>query len=1542
MSKLLKIVRNSLLFIIEYSLIIIIFLAFAIKTPSFQTFLADQAVKYISKSFDAPVTLGKIDISFFDRAYFDELYIPDQRGDTLIYLEEFFVNVSDFDLNKLRFDIDQVAMNGAHVELKKYKDRDHMNYQFLIDMFKSDQPSEDQNFEINLAALEIKNSFFAFDNNHEERIPFGVDYNHLSLSGFELEAHQVTVVPEEYIATIESLAVNDRSGFEVENMLTQARFSNTGLSMRETSIKTNRSQLDIPNFTLGVNDLSDFSEFVSKVNMKSEFSNADVSLYDVSLFVPQLKGMNDRVWLKLKTDNTVNDLLLQGVDLKYKERTRLKGDFKLVDFRNLSDNRLNQFVELIAIDANEIRGFKLPDVSSIDRIEIPESLSSLKFAKIDQLKVKGSIHDFELSIQRLTTNVGEVDIAVPMLIKTDSSFSTVRISPKDRVKNEILVRNLDAGLLTKDSRIGIINGGIDFTNLVYRNNVLDINSVSGLFKDLRIADYTYAYLVLDDVNYSLDNRSWTSENQVDGMLIVRDENLDLTFDGLASIGSSIVMKANLNLECAHLESLSPALKNRGDVFAALSVDAEGQSFKEFKGELDIDTLFYSEDGNDFHTNRFIGSIERSERIDKLKLASDWIEADVLGKIDFSLVGKNILSELEKVFPAFIPGEAKAIADSSYFDYNFYIKDINPILNVVYPSLQIAKDTRIDGRYLGRQGEISMNAESSYIALDSSRVENISIIQDFYNEELLALYRADRIFLNDSLTFQEVHFTSLTANGFMDSQLIFHDTQDNRSNLEWYTHLFDTDGFDIDVLPSYFTINEHKWALEDRAHVNYTDNCFFIEDFKLQFNDQYISADGQLSKYPFDKLYVDVKNVDLNDVGVLLGQDFTLSGRADAVGSIATPFTSLKFTGDVVLQDFYINETEVGLVSFGADYLPKQKKVQMLGDINYKKKRTFNFNGDYLIESEGIRESSRFDLSMNMNGTDISVVNEFLDPEVVSGLEGQLYGKLALTGTAEAPLLTGNVEMKKGKVNLAILGADMFFEGEVESVEDGFYINSMPLSDEDGNTGFITGSLFHDNFENFFFEIIANLEEHPFKRMPNNPAKALPVDRFLVMKTEYKDDEPYYGTAYIKGIANISGYADNLTIDVAATTRKGTNIFFPMYGPTTIEEEGFISFKNPHEDEGKDENEVDLTGVDFNFDFNVTDEAKVKLIFDENIGDEISAYGSGELNMGVDQYGELTLKGTYTVTDGVYNFAMGPYKQNFNIEEGGTIQWTGDPYQALLDINTFYVTKANLAIVMPDVIENRPSENELIKSYLYLDGMMTNPEISFDLEAPNASESGKATIARIRSDQDELNKQFFSILISRSFMPLAGQEDGAGGSGGALLDLASTQINSLLNKVSQNYQMNVNLENDNLLGQFSGEFGLSKNFLNDRLQVSGSVGVGSVREDGSEEAGAPAQNSIISDVEVEYLLNEDGTFRISAFNESNNNAAIQNNNQGQFTQGIGVSYKEDFHTLEDFKLFQFFANLFRGKDNKKDLPRKKDNREPIPAEYLEENAVKEEE
>jgi hypothetical protein len=251
-----------------------------------------------------------------------------------------------------------------------------------------------------------------------------------------------------------------------------------------------------------------------------------------------------------------------------------------------------------------------------------------------------------------------------------------------------------------------------------------------------------------------------------------------------------------------------------------------------------------------------------------------------------------------------------------------------------------------------------------------------------------------------------------------------------------------------------------------------------------------------------------------------------------------------------------------------------------------------------------------------------------------------------------------------------------------------------------------------------------------------------------------------------------------------------------------------------------------------------------------------------------------------------------------------------------------------------VVEDRTSDNDEIFSYINLRGEMLRPEISFDLDAPKSGEAGRTIINRIRADQDELNRQFFAILIQKRFLPLTGMENSAGARGNAFLDMASTQINSVLDMVSTEYKLNVNLDADNVTGEEVYEFGVSKGFLDDRLVVRGSFGMG------RQTAGGNNANQSIIDVHVEYLLNEKGTFRVNVFNESNTNQVLNMNNRGQFTQGIGVNYKEEFYNSEDFKLLQTVLNAFRS--DKRIIEKNYSGYKPIPENIKNKEAKKEEE
>lgn len=1544
MAKLLKILGKLLLTLLEFIILVVILLAFSIRSTTFQTYLAKKGAKYLSEKIGTDVQIEEIGIVFFDRVYLEKLYVEDEHKDTLVYIDDLFVNVQDFNLNTLEFNIDELGLDNATVKLKKYKNENVLNFQFIVDAFKTNKPPSDiTDYVINIGEVNISRTKFSFNDQHKELNGFGVDFSNLDLRQVNLTARELQIIPEFYKGRINKLSFKERSGFDLASFSTVGSFGNNGLDLSNSLLQTDKSNIDLPHFALKSNQVSDFQNFLDSVLLVSELSSSTVSLYDVSLFAPQLEGMNEVVSLQANTSSMVSALNINDLILNVGSNTKIAGDFYLPDFANLDSTYFNQLIRSYNISVEDIESVRFPYSASQDYIEIDNSVKGLNFVQGENLLLKGYLHELTIDPHHFHTGIGNVNLTEPILLESDSTFASIVVTPKGKSKRPIHIDNFDVSKLTSSNQVGRVNGTLGLKEVRLLDKVLSAKKVNGIFKKTEVLGYAYDFIFIDNVDYRLDQRLRNSRNSIDGLVYVRDENLDLTFNGAASFGDQTQVNAVLKLECAHLSKIHPSMKERGEMYSEMTVFGTGTSIKQFNGQIDIDTLYYAERGDYFTLEDFSAIVERKPEEDVVDIKSNVVDAHLNGKLDFKLFKENLMYQLASILPAFFP-ERREVADvESQFSYKIDVKQVNPILDVLYPQLQIADSTTIDGSYNGESNNFNLSAKSDYLIFQNLRFNNINTFQDFFSDQLYSLLQVDEFLLNDSLTFQEIQFTGISYEGLMDSQLIFHDTKDSQSNLEWYTYLNDIYGFEIELHPSYFTINDHRWNLNQDAFLKYSDQCFVIDQLKLEKDEQYISLNGMLSNHPSDHLNVDIMNLNLEDLSLFLGNETNLSGVANIVGYISNPFENFMFSGESIIEGLYVNKTEVGDISFAADYLAESEKINMFGDIFYKRERTFQFKGDYILKEKG---EDLLDFEMIFKNTDISVVNEFLDPDVVTDLQGKLNGAFNLNGTVKNPELTGKIDFNDGKANLAILGADFYFNGEVESVVDGIYINTMPIKDKNGNTGFINGTLIHDNFSDFFFELYFNLSEHPTERDPKDRSKPLKIDRFMVMETSYSEDSPYYGDAYITGNANVSGYADNLSITVDAKTKKGTKINFPMYGPTTVEQEGFVSFKKPEGEEIDIEDKIDFTGIDLSLKFDITPDAVVKLIFDEDIGDEITAKGQGDILMNVDKYGDLAINGTYEVTEGHYDFnlASGAYKQKFIIKPGGTVQWSGDPYAAYLDIETYYKTTANLSVVMPDVLENKSSENELIHSYLYLKGDMMNPQISFDLKAPKATESGKAVISRIRSEQDELNKQFFALLITNGFLPLSGQQGQDGGSGSALLDLAATQINSALGKVSDNYKLNVNLENDNRSGQFAGEFGVSKEFLDNRLIVSGSLGVGGVRDgEASTTDATNEQNNTLIDVEVEYLLNEKGTFRVSAFNESNNNSVIQNNNRGQYTQGVGISYKEDFHNLEDFQLVQFFANLFRKKENKVELVKDED-KVPIPKEYLDkkENAIKEEE
>jgi hypothetical protein len=190
------------------------------------------------------------------------------------------------------------------------------------------------------------------------------------------------------------------------------------------------------------------------------------------------------------------------------------------------------------------------------------------------------------------------------------------------------------------------------------------------------------------------------------------------------------------------------------------------------------------------------------------------------------------------------------------------------------------------------------------------------------------------------------------------------------------------------------------------------------------------------------------------------------------------------------------------------------------------------------------------------------------------------------------------------------------------------------------------------------------------------------------------------------------------------------------------------------------------------------------------------------------------------------------------------------------------------------------------------GKLMNPSIAFGIDIPQADEKDRDQLKSL--SQDELNKQFLSLLLINRFQPLSYLGIAAPANIGSTSSISesaseflSNQLSHWISQISNDFDIGFNYRPGDQLTKDEVEVALKTQLFNDRLSINGKVSTG----------GQYSQtNNMVGDFEMDYKLDKSGKVRIKAYNNSNDN--IYNYDLGPYTQGVGIFYREEFNSLHD--------------------------------------------
>jgi hypothetical protein len=1440
-----------------------------LSIPPVQTALGKYATNKLNEEFGTNINIGKIGLQFNGDVELKEIYIEDYKKDTLIAIQELntsILNYRNLSNGKLIFgDIDIIDLT---LNIKTYKGEVDTNLDVFVARFDEENPSvEKSGFLLSSSDVSIYESTFRLiDENRETHKVLEFNDLNINATNFVIDGSDVKT-------RINTLSFKDSRGAHIQNLMADFEYTLTYMNFENLSIKTEKSILK-GDLRFDYNR-EDFKDFGDKVQLIANFNDSEVSLNDLNTFYNEF-GVDQKAKLNVNLSGTLNDLNANNLQLNASGKTRIFGD---LNFKNLfssaeGDFSMNGRYDDLSSNYYDLRAL-LPNI-------LGESIPTV-FSKLGNFKITGTSLITNTTIDTdftINTNLGRI-------------VSNMNMTHIDDIDNANYIGNIvfdefNLGELLNDPDVQRTSLNLDVDGKGFTVENLS-TQISGQVFHIEYNGYNYEDI---DVSGKLGNQVFN------GLLESRDENFKFKFNGLADLSEDIkTFDFNADVAYANLKALNFVKKDSVSVFKGIvNMSVNGSGIDDAFGTINFKNTTYINEHDSYFFEDFIITSEFKDKQRTLNINSpDIIEGTMKGNFKFKDLGKLAQNSAGSIYTNYSPFK---IETDQYVEFNFKI--YNKIVEAFYHDLELGPNTTIKGRLETNEKNFNLTFKSPQIKLKEYFANDLSVLVDNSNPVFNTYIEIDSL----STGFYQVSDFSLINVTQRDTLFIKSEFKGGKQN---------TDNFDLNL---FYTIDENQKSVVGfrKSDVIFKDNTWTINEEKNNANK--ISFDRDLVSFDIDNIIMSHFGEEIKLYGSISDantKDINLNFTDVDLEKITPRIDSLSLSGNVngnlkILQQegIYLPNTKIIVSEFRAnDYELGELKANISGNESLT-----NYVVDLSLKNDNLKSlgaKGTIDISDNNSNVDLDVnFDEFLlnplDPfgeGVITNIRGLVTGNAKVTGSLKDPQINGDLLLDNAGLTIPYLNIDYSFDfdSHVKLESQKFIFQDVEITDSEYfSKATLNGFIGHKNFSDWKLGL------------------EIETSRLLVLDTEYDEEELYYGTAFVDGKANIIGPTDALKIVFNGGTAEGTVFKIPLSDMETYGDNSYIHFLTPEEKNARKNGEIirenKVQGLELEFNLFVNPYADIEIVIDKDSGSTIQGNGNGNLLFNINTNGKFQMFGDFQIAEGTYNFAYGGLVQKkLTVVPGGSIRWEGDPLKAQIGLTAVYKAQANPSVLLDNPI-NRNIDVEVM---INLAGQLEQPDPDFSFKFPNVDSNIRSELEYRLETKESREFQALNVL---SFGTFASEFNLGQSAYGTISDRVNSLFNSILgNDGSDKINIGVNYQAGQQTTEYetSDEIGLTLSTqISDRVLINGKVGV---------PIGGVNETVIAGDVQIDILLNEEGTLTAKFFNRENN---IRNfGEEIGYTQGIGLSYNVEFDTFKEL-----INIIFTGKNKKKEQPKKE---KPLEAE-----------
>lgn len=1446
----------------------------AVQLPAVQTWLGHRLADYLSNEWDTEVSIGSIDIDLWSKLNINEVYIEDHRGDTLGYVRSLSVNNYTFDRHTGNVVVNDIALEDPYFNLVRPQGETFLNYKFLVDYFGGSKDSTASESIVILKRVKLNKGRFNYINeNRAVKDYYGIDWNHFMLKGIELDVENFYMQGDSVHATINHMAAHEKTGFSLLEMSNELIVSGGDIHMNNAIIRTAHSEIQ-GDLNFIFNSIDDIDYFEERVKMNHHFEHAVILMDELAYFSYELRGFNQLVTLSGNVRGTVASLKGRDIEISLNKNTRFKGNFEMEGLPEIDQTFISMDIKELTSNKRELDQIQIPPFDTLHYLKTPNN-----FGTLGQMTYKGNftgfINDF-VSYGTISTAIGNV--------RTDISLKEDTTINDYRYNGGLSLEGFNLGKFYDSQSIGAITA-----DLTVQGKGLELKKVDATFEG------DIAGLEANGYNFTNIHADGEFRHKAfSGDFTINDPNVSIDFTGSIDFTKTLPLLYfdsqiyHLNLKAINILPEYDYSSVSGNV----SVKSEGFEIDKFVGEIILDDITYCALDRDYGiSNLTLTSARIGEPT--ITLESDIAKAEIVGEFDVKEIGASMVEIASKIIPSFNPPVRNHRTQD--FVMNLRILDFTQISEVFLPELQIAPNTTIRMVVDEPGSYFETIIISDEIKFGENKIESLTLDIRRPDESFYITATADNFGVGGDLEFPSPAIDARTERDTVYTALVWGEGREEHSgDINGKLTVRDYNRYDFTFGKSQLVIKNQEWNFKERSTVSMDSTDFSVRTFELYNNSQKIRAEGLMNHDPLSNLRIELENFDLSSINAFAGIDTKFYGIVNGTANVRDVYNEMIFTNNTQLTAFKINDYSIGDLDILSIWDQNSKQLRIDGALQkdmengnvISRYTPVSFAGYYRPKDP----QSPLDMTATINQLDLSFINAFMSPGVLD-IAGYASGTMAITGTPDAPQMRADALLKDASVFIHYLNTKYYIEEKIGVYPDMFTFDHIRVHDEEGRKGFLTGTMLHENFGDWNFDITVDME-----------------DPMLALNTDEELNSLYYGKAYATGSVNIYGYEDKLEFDIALKSEKGTELSMPMGSSGEQSFESFIRFVNPNDT--IEEDPLNLSGIKLNLQLEITPEAQFQIIFDESVGDIMKGSGKGHISMEINNLSSFNMYGLVELVRGDYLFTLkNLINKEFTINPGGTIAWYGDPFGGELNIDAVYKVSASLYDLIPDP-SYQNGQRVPVNLIMNLNEKIFNPTIEFGIELPTVDQVTRSRVDAIISTEQERNRQAFALLVLRRFVSppnVTSDHNSTNALAANSTEFLSSQISNWLSQISDDFNLGFNYSPGDDISNEEIALALSTQLFNERLALSSNVGVS--RNTGSA-AGAQNTTNLIGDLRLEYKITPEGKIRLVVYNESND-FRMADTQQAPYTQGVGVIYRQDFDNFNEF--LDGFRELIKGKD-----------------------------